>query len=803
MSNTFRVNDEYGQGEYLGPDEAPEVVEMLDEEGNTVYGYPDEMPIPEEEQQEFNFYENLAEHADYEKLEQLSSNLLKEIKDDALSRADWDATAALGLRYLGIKLEETRSIRNVDNLCAAYDSTLMTALVRSYSTAQAELFPPKGPVSAKIVGPKNEQAEKKAEELKTFGNYYLTKVDKPYYDDSQCLLMHALYFGTAFRKVYQDPVLGRTVARMVKAHDLLIDPNTTSLLSASRISQILTLSRREVAIRQAMGVFREEDVPEQNENNEVEENIIDRTLDSIDGVTRDDMDNKSNLRFYESYVDLSSDDAILIDDSVDNPDGIPLPYIVTLCETNRKIYSIYRNWNEGDPKFTKKDYFNKYSPLPGLGIYGIGLLQLIGNSAIVNTSLLRQLVDKGSLSNFPGFIKTEAVSARDNNLLVGIGEALTIETGGQDIRACFMPMPYGEPSQVLNALRQSMKEDAMVLASTGEQKIAETNANAAVGTTLALLEVESRMSSAILRNLHNSLSNELEMLFKQIAENLEGEYQFAVEGKNGSVTPEHFDGSVEIVPVSDPNVMTSTQRIIGAKTRLEIATQYPQFCDLREAVREMFIAVGVTNLDKIMPPPQEAMPLDPVTENANAILGKPLAVAMWQDHPSHIPVHMVELNNPDLSEQTRQSLMAHIQTHIANQYVLDMQQAMGMELPPLEQIQDPQVQNQIALAAAKVAQEQLSQLQSQQQVQQGIDPNALLLADIQQKARATELNYELKLKEFELRKEEADKKQETEAFNTQMRYEADMEKLEVQQEIAEEKNEVDLEKIHVQQRSKS
>jgi len=355
----------------------------------------------------------------------------------------------------------------------------------------------------------------------------------------------------------------------------------------------------------------------------------------------------------------------------------------------------------------------------------------------------------------------------------------------------------------------------MILASTGEQKIAETNANAPVGTTLALLEVESRMSSAILRNFHNSLTNELEMLFNLFGENLDQPFDFAIEGGNATITKEHFDGSVKIVPVSDPSTMTSTQRIVRAETQLNLANSAPQLYDMREAHRRMHMAIGTNDLEKLMPPPEEAQALDPVTENYNAILGKALKVALWQAHDPHIAVHSVELNNPQVSDEAKQNLAAHIQEHVASNYIIQMQMAMGMPLPELEQGQDPQAQqqNQIALQAAEVASQQMQAQAQQQQAQQPPDPNTVLMLDIQQREKAAQLNFEIKMAEIEwdkektmldiqIRQEELDKKQETEAFNAQLKFESEMKKLEVQQDIAEEKHDVELAKVHLTQRGR-
>jgi hypothetical protein len=802
MSSIINIDDEYGQGLPGMPDAFPPVVETLGEDGEPIFGFEGEMPMgPEEEGRPFDFHENLAEFAESPNLANLSSMLLKEIKTDSDSRSEWDNTIEIGLKYLGLKLEEFRSEPFI-NACAAFDSTLMTALVRSYATAQAELFPPNGPAAGKIIGPVSEEAETKAEEKKTFYNYYLTEDDKPYYENSQCLLMNALFFGTAFRKIYQDPILNKPIARMVRPHDLLVDPNATSILEASRITQIMRMSRRDIKILQAKGTYRRIELPDISELHELEDNVIDKTIDMIDGISKSESDNRSTFQMYECYVDLSIDDAELIDDNIDNPDGIPMPYIITLCDTDRNIYAARRNWKEGDPTFARKRYFERYYPLPGFGIYGIGLIQLIGNAAIVNTSLLRQSVDKGSLSNFPGLLKTEDLSATDNNIAVGPGDVKTINTGGKPIGDCIMPMPYSEPSAALIGLRREMKEDAMILASTGEQKIAENNSNAPVGTTLALLEVESRMSSAILRNLRQSLTNELEMLDALFQENLSEPFQFSVEGKQSQITQEHFDGSVKIVPVSDPAMMTSTQRIMRAAARIEAAEKAPQFYDLRELHRQYQTAIGTTDLDKIMPPPQEAQPLDPISENVNAMLGKPLRAAPWQEHAAHLMVHGAELNNPQISDLARQSLGAHIQEHVSQQYLVQMQMAMGIEMPPLEQLQDPQMQNQLALMAAQAAEQQMAQQQMAAQAQQPVDPNTLLALDIAQKKEQAELNYAAKMAEFELRKEEMERTQETEAFKTQMRFESDMKKLEVQEEMADDKNEVELEKIHLQQRGK-
>lgn len=795
----FQIDDEYGVGEFPLPQMVEDVHHMEDlEDGSSVFAV-GEPPLPENEMMErpTDFYENLAIYAKDAELNSLSQRLLKGIKEDSDAHSEWIQTIAIGEKYLGLKVEEFRNEPFI-NACAAVDPTLMTALVRSYATAKAELFPSKGPASSRIDGPKNEQAEQIAEDLKTFTNYYLTEIDKPYYDDSQKLLIYSLFQGTAFRKIYQDPILNRPLARMVKAQDLIVNPHCTSILESSRISYVMRLSRKDINIKQAIGEYKKIELPDVIEEKEIEDSAAEKELDAIQGIDRSGVENTSQFKLYESYVDLDVEDAELIDDQIDNPDGIPMPYIVTLCDSDRRIYAARRNWREGDATFARRNYFVQYSPLPGLGIYGIGLIQLIGNAAVVNTSLLRQSVDAATLANFPGGVKSEEVTGMDNNRACGPSEWLNVNTGGRNIREVMMS--FGELYKGVNPamleLRREMTEKASILASTGDTKVAETNANAPVGTTLALLEVENRMPSAILSNLHVALSTELQMLFELFQENFDQPFEFSVPGKSAVITKDHFNGQVKITPVSDPTVITATQRIIRAETELRFAESAPQLYDLREAHRRMQMAIGTDNIDALMPPPEEAKPMDPISENASAIMGKAIKASMEQDHEAHIATHSALLMDPSIQEQTKNAIMAHNQEHTAMNYLIKMQNAMGIQLPPPEALQqDMQLQNEVALKAAEATQQIMQELQQQMQQNQPVDPKAVLMLDIEQRKEQAELEAKAKAEQLEFDREKLEAETELRAFETQTKAEVELNKIEAKQDEVADKHDLELLKI--------
>lgn len=820
------------ESEDLIPEESLNKVQDLPD-GSSIFEILKEQEEQEKEKREEDFYDNLAEDMESARLSSLAASLLEDIEEDKKSRSEWEKTLNLGLKYLGIKVDEFSSVP-FTRACSAYDSTLLIAFLRGTATARAELFPAAGPARTEIIGIPTEQAEDAGERVKLFMNHFLTQMDQDYYPDSEQLLNYAYLAGSCFRKVCQDPILNRPSSRMVKPQDFIVNMHTTSLLSSSRMTHIRHLTKKEVILNEMHGIFIDASLPLIADLDDSEESTIQDTVERLEGISPKDSENKTLFDFYECHTDL--DDSQIHGHEMDkDKNELPKPYIITICCDSKKIVSIKRNWEEEDESFKRIECFVRYYYLTGFGIYGLGLAHLLGSNAITLTSLLRQLVDAGTLKNFPGGLKTKGLKVENNDKAIGPSEFQEVETGGLPLAECIMVMPYAEPSATLIQLMQGISQQTANIASTAEAEIPEAGANAPVGTTLALLEVANKIQSSVLRSVHVSLGNELKLLFKLFGKYLPDEpYPFAVPGSNSAIMRKDFNDTINIVPVSDPNVLTSTHRLITAESLLKLAESNPGIHDIREVYKRMYAAMNIENVDKILIKPPEPEPLDPLTENAYLALGKPITVAMFQDHDSHITAHKTMEQDPlaqanpqaifqvRMHNQYHKACKALIETAQQKQQEFQMQvqqlqqaQAMGaailphvmqtlshqhqqmqaqmqqmMQMPPEQIIKMPEIQNMVAANDAQEINQQIQQQQQEAQEQKAkldlqesrqIDPNQVALADIEQRREASFL-----------KDEEAKLKAETEAFKATTKFEGDLAKMESQENMAVEKNQVAL-----------
>lgn len=753
--------------------EPSKIIKIADlEDGSSVYDTQDLEEVQEESEIDFN--ENLADLLSSSELSVVSSQLLEGIEQDIDSRKDWEASYVKGLSYLGIKLEEFKNVPFVQ-ACRAFDTTLSMSLLRFYATARAELFPQKGPVDIDILGQPNDFLYEKADKVKKWLNYYLTDVDKEYYPDSERLLMYVGLVGCSFRKAYIDPILDRPVLRFIDPQNFIVNNDCVTLLSSDRITHVLYLSKTDIKLRQESGFYSDISLPELDNSSPEDDSPTDKKVRSLEGIDTDAYDKRSLYKIYEVHANI----LLRGDPFSDEKPDVPLPYIVTISPENRKILSIRRNWEEKDKSFRKIQYFVQHNYLPGFGVYGLGLANLLGSNAVALTSILRQLIDKGTLSNFPAGLMVAGMRIEENDKGLSPGEFRSIETGGLPIQSAVMTMPYGEPSLVLKELRNELLQQTQQLSSTAEVGISENNREMPVGTTLALLEVNNKIQGAVFRSLHVSLTNELQLLYELFRKNFPEEtYTFDISNEKIDISKSDFLSNIKILPKADPEVSTAIQRIVKNESILKIASTAPQLHDMRQVYALVYKALNVDDIDVILPQKQQAVPLNPLTENMNIMTGKPVISALWQEHDAHIMVH-----STSPAGKTPEG-MAHIQEHMAQKYLLAMQLQMGFALPPLEQIQDPQIQNQIAMAAAQAAQQMNAQ--QQQQNPPPLDPNQVMMADIQQRKEASMLKAQ-----------EAKLKAETEAFKAQMSFESEKNKMENQKEIAQAKNETDLEVEHL------
>lgn len=764
------------------------------EDGSSVY----EVGEPEEEAEpEKDFYTNLAEDLEDNVLDGLAAKLLDDIKQDKESRRDWESTITLMMKYLGIKVEEFSSVPFM-RACSAFDSSLLLSLLQFCSTAWPELWPAAGPAKSEIIGIPSDATEDKADRVKIFMNHYLTQVDKGYYPDSERLLWFLGFMGSCFKKVYQDPILNMPIARMVTPFDLIIDNNTNDILSSSRITQVLKLSRKDVILRQMSGSFIKFKLPSNdNTMDDDEKSKIEQGIKRIEGINTDSNENNNLFVFYECHVDLIADDlqegrAIRDDDELED---LPKPYIVTICEETKDVVSIVRNWEEEDKEFKRIEYFVHYCYQRGFGIYGLGLAHILGSNAIAMTSILRQGIDAEMLAMFPGGLKTKGMKSENNDKAIGPGDLQEVETGGAPIQDCFMLIPYKGCSQNALTLLDMLGKKSEAISAVNNAQVPETGTNTPVGTTLAMIEVANKAISSILRSCHFALGTELDFLFKLFGKYLPASpYPFAVPGSQTAIMKSDFSDDVNIVPVSDPNVLTSTHRLLKAEALLKLVQSNPAIHDEREAYERMYKAMNVENIEKLLPPKQQPQPpaeMDPITEITFAIKGQPIQAYMDQDHQAHIMLHMSAMEqdaaSPAPNQAFQTAMTAHLQEHKAFAYLIQMQMMMGQQMPNPQMLQDPQVQNMIALHAAQALAQQKAKEEAEKP--KPIDPNMVMLADVEQRREAAHLKHE-----------EALMRTETEAYKSQLRFESEKEQRKVDMDIADEKSEVALAVAKTKQR---
>lgn len=788
-------------------------------DGEAIFSVGNNEQLPEQPTPE-DFRENLAEKLDSGVLNALAARLIEEIEEDLASRSEWERTINTVLKYTGFKVEEFRQVPFV-RACGAFDTTLATALIRCFATARAELFPAEGPCKSKIIGIPTQPVEEEGERVKLFMNHFLTDIDEDYYPDSELLLWYTIFFGSAFRKIYQDPILNQPLSRTIKPQDFVVDPNAESILSSNRLTHIMYVDRKEFKLRQRSGEYVEMALPSVDDSDE--QSPIKTTIQNQDGVDKKSQENKSTLKVYEIHVNLLESDDLKLGQSLDKDDEldgvevddeepdllnpfnvsppdeeeeeeeneIPKPFVVTICDTTRKIVSIKRNWQQNDPMFKRIECFIHYYYLKGFGMYSLGLAHLMGSSAIALTGILRQSIDAELLATFPGGLKTKSMKAENNEVAIGPGEFREIETGDLPISSAIMPLPYKGCSPNILALRESIIQQTSQLGATAESGIPENANNMPVGTTLAILEVANKVQSSFLRSLHHALGRELKILFRLFAEHLTDQpYPFKVPGKEMSIMRKDFSDNVNIVPVSDPNVLTSTHRLLKAQALLQLAQSNPQLHNLHEAYKRMYESMNVENIDKLLIPEPQEMPVDGTTENIYAMTGKPLAVALWQDHDAHNIIHTkFAMEQQMVNPMAYASIMEHIQVHKASKALLELnsmnpqQFQQYLQAPVKQLLTIPEIQNMITMEDAKVTLEQQQQLQQMQDATpKPVDPNVVMMEDINQRREASHLKHE-----------EAAQKVEVEAFKAQLKFKGDTEKIEAQRDMAVDKQEVDLE----------
>ena len=637
---------------------------------------------------------NLAEFLDESILTDIGSDLEGQYKDYRSSRQDWEMSYTSGLDLLGFKYEKrTEPFKGASGVT---HPVLAESVTQFQSQAYKELLPADGPVRTQIVGLIDSQKEQQSERVRDFMNYQIMSVMKEYEPEFDQMLFYLPLAGSTFKKVYYDAILGRAVSKFIPAEDLIVPYSATSLEDAEAIIHVIKISENDLRKQQVNGFYRDVELGDPA----IKTDPLKEKERELEGIRIEKQDDIYTL--LECHVNLDIEGFEDKDPQTSEPTGIKLPYVVTIEEGSREVLSIRRNYKAEDPLKNKTNYFVHFKFLPGLGFYGFGLIHMIGGLSRTATSALRQLLDAGTLSNLPSGFKMRGIRVRDDAQPIQPGEFRDVDAPGGNLRDAFMPLPFKEPSQTLLTLMGVVVQAGQRFASIADMQVGDGNQQAAVGTTMALLERGSRVMSAIHKRLYASLKNEFELLAKVFATYLPPTYPYDVVGGTREIKAADFDEKIDILPVADPNIFSQTQRINLAQTEMQLAMSNPQMHNLYQVYRTMYEAIGVKNIDLILPPPQPPTPTDPSIEHINAMTGQPFQAFAGQDHTAHIEAHLnfMQLNmiqnNPAAMASIQKNVLEHISIMAQEQIQLEFSKEL-MQMPMLQQQaqMNPQVQLQL------------------------------------------------------------------------------------------------------------
>ena len=748
----------------------------------------DEM-APEEETPEApeDFYKNLAEDMDDRVLARMANSLVQDYRQDKVSREDWEQTYTQGLDLLGFKYQEmTRPFQGASGVV---HPLLAESVTQFQAQAYKELLPPEGPVRTQIVGAGTPEIEQQAERVQNFMNYMLMEKMEEYTPEFDQLLFYLPISGSTFKKIYYDEIMQRAVAKFVPAQDLVVPYYATDLKDCERITHIIKMSDNEVLKKQKAGFYRDVELAVK----QPEESSLKQKLDNIEGV-KPSGDKEFQHNILEMHVDLDLSE--FENTASENKDrNIKVPYVVSIDEGSQEILSIYRNYSPDDELKTRKEYFVHYKFLPGLGFYGFGLIHMIGGLSRTATSALRQLLDAGTLANLPAGFKSRGIRIRDDDQPFQPGEFRDVDAPGGNIKDQFQILPFKEPSPTLFQLLGFCVQAGQRFASIADMQLGEDVANRAVGTTIALLERGSRVMSAIHKRIYYTMKQEFKLLAGVFADYLPPVYPYAVYGADRMVKVQDFDDRVDVIPVADPNIFSMAQRFTLAQTQLQIAQTNPQMHDLREAYRRVYEAIGVRQIDLLMPPPVQPQPQDPAVENARSLKMEMLQVFPDQDHNAHITAHasFMQSRMVQVNPMVYALLQGHISEHISfkAQGEIGAMVAESQEMTMMSQ-QDPtgfQIQFN-ALVANRVAELTAELIQAEGGSQQ-VDP----LVALKQR--------ELDLKAMDIQRRAQEAQQDMTRKETELEEKIDIErmKLENQEEQAAERMKVAQNKLKLQEQA--
>ena len=721
---------------------------------------------PDEEDDDFD--QNLAEVLDPAVLQSLAEDLAADIDNDKNSRKDWEDTYKNGLTLLGLKYEERTEPWS--GACGVFHPMITEAVVRFQAETITETFPASGPVRTKIIGKETPKKKEAAVRVQEDMNYQLTEKMTEFRPEHERMLWSLPATGSAFKKVYFDPSLDRQISIFVPAEDILLPYGTTEIQTAPRVTHIMRKTENELIKLQVAGFYREVDLGEpQKFKSEIQEK---KDKETGFAATYDD-----RYELYESCVDLDLEGFEDVDDD-GHITGIALPYVVTMLRGSNEILAIRRNWKEDDPLKLKRQHFVHYQYIPGFGAYGFGLFHLIGGYAMSATSLMRQLVDAGTLSNLPGGLKSRGLRIKGDDTPIAPGEWRDVDIGSGGIRDNILPLPYKEPSATLYQLLGTIVEEGRRFAATADIQVSDMSANAPVGTTLAILERTLKVMSAVQARVHYAFKQELKLLAGIIRDYTPEDYDY--EPEEGPPRAKYSDYSdVDIIPVSDPNAATMSQRVVQYQAALQLAQGAPQLYDMPLLHRQMLEILGIKNAQKLVKTDDDKMPEDPISENMNVLNLKPVKAFLYQDHEAHIKVHMAAMQDPLIQQMVgqnpqaqmiAQAMQSHIMEHVAFAYRSKIEGALGAELPKPDAKMEPEVEVQLSRLVAQaapmvlqqsqtVAAQQAAQAAAQQAAQDPViqmqqQELQLKAKDLELKAQKMATDAAAKADELELKKEQ-------------------------------------------------
>ena len=724
----------------LAADEPALEIEIVDPEAVRIEMGDLEIELKPGEPSIDDFDANLADYLSEGALETMAGDLSSDIDNDRNGRKDWEKTYTEGLKLLGLNMEERTEPWN--GASGVFHPMITEAVVRFQSETITETFPAKGPVRTKIVGKETPEKKEAAQRVEEDMNFQLTEVMKEFRAEHERMLWSLPATGSAFKKVYFDPSLNRQVSIFIPAEDILLPYGTSNIQTCYRVTHVMRKTKNEIRKLQEAGFYRDVEIGDPDKAT----SEINKAKDKETGFS--DL-NDDRFTLYESHVDLYLKGDPLCEDDAE----IALPYVVTMIRGTNTVLSVRRNWREDDDLKLKRQHFVHYQYIPGFGAYGFGLFHLIGGFAKSATSLMRQLIDAGTLSNLPGGLKTRGLRIKGDDTPIAPGEFRDVDVGSGTIRDNIMPLPYKEPSQVLMALLGNVVDEGRRFAATADMKVSDMGANAPVGSTLALLERQLKVMTAVQARVHYALKEELQLLAAIIRDYTDDEYTYEPDGEEGPRAKATDYRHVDILPVSDPNAATLSQRVVQYQAVIQMAQMAPDIYDLPQLHRGMLEVLGIKHADKLVPLEEDMKPTDPVTENQHLLKGEPAKAFLHQDHQSHIQVHMSMLQNPVVAQLIGQNprapmiqaaLAAHVAEHVGFMMRQKIEQQLGMPLPPEDEKLPPNVEIALSAMMAQASQQVLMQDQAkaaqQQAQQQAQDPVVQMqMQELQLKAKEVEL----------------------------------------------------------------